>query len=67
VTPKPKLLVATLPRWKENLLYYIGKIIGLKGLPIGFIYYEDEEEENLMTINDIKRQMEEDAMNREEN
>jgi hypothetical protein len=54
--------VQVFPRWKENILYFIARCLGLKGLPIGFIYYEDEDK-NIMTINDIKRSMEEDEAN----
>jgi hypothetical protein len=63
---KQQLLVVTLKPWKETVLYWVARALGLRGLPVGLIAYEDEEE-NLMTINDIKRNAEESQMNREEN
>lgn len=58
-TPSRKLIVETLPTWKEYILYFVARCLGLKGVPIGLIYYENEQ-----TINDIVKNNEEDAMNR---
>ena len=62
---KQELMVVTLKPWKESVLYWVARIIGIRGLPVGFIHYTDEED-NLMTINDIKRNAEESQINREE-
>ena len=59
MTPSRKLLVQTFPQWKENVLYFVARCLGLKGVPVGLIHYEEEP-----TINDIVKNNEEDAMNK---
>jgi hypothetical protein len=39
---KQQLLVVTLKPWKETVLYWVARAIGLRGLPVGLIAYEDK-------------------------
>ena len=63
---KQELMVVTLKPWKESVLYWVARLIGIRGLPVGFIHYEREFDDNEPTINDIKRNNEESQMNRKE-
>lgn len=59
-----QIVVAFLPQWKENILTLVARLLGLKGMPVGLITAEflDEIEP---TINDIRKNQEEDEMNRQ--
>jgi hypothetical protein len=65
VTRKDRqIVVAFLPQWKENILTFVARLLGLKGMPVGLITakFLDEIEP---TINDIRKNQEEDEMNRQ--
>lgn len=65
VTHKDRqIVVAFFPQWKENILTFVARLLGLKGMPVGLITHKflDEIEP---TINDIRKNQEEDEMNRQ--
>lgn len=63
MTQQRELVVELFPIWKDNILRFVARCLGIKGIPVGFIYYEPKDEVE-MTINDIKRAEEESAKNR---
>lgn len=60
------MIVEFFPIWKENILRFVARMLGIRGIPVGFIHYETKFDDNEMTINDIKRNEEESQMNRKE-
>lgn len=62
MTPKRELIVEIFPTWKENILRSIAWCLGIRGIPVGFIYAEAIINEP--TINDLQREAEESAINR---
>ena len=63
MTQQRELVVELFPIWKDNILRFVARCLGIKGIPVGFIYCELKDEVE-MTINDIKRAEEESAENR---
>jgi len=61
-----EMIVEFFPLWKENILRFVARCLGIKGVPVGFIHYDKRFDDNEMTINDIKRNEEESQMNRKE-
>ena len=45
---------------------FVARMLGIRGIPVGFIHYERKFDDNEVTINDIKRNEEESQMNRKE-
>ena len=66
MTRKGEMIVEFFPPWKENILRFIARILGIKGIPVGFIHYQVRFDDNEPTINDIKRNIDESQMNRKE-
>jgi hypothetical protein len=65
VTHKDRqIVVAFFPQWKENILTFVARLLGLKGMPVGLITAKFLDEIEL-TINDIRKNQEEDEMNRQ--
>lgn len=60
---KPSLVIKAIDGWREFVLRALGKILGFKGEAFVVYIAFDNDEEIEPTINDLKKNQEEDEMN----